>query len=258
MIKSYRQFDNVAEALLSLFAVGCLDSWTTVMYVAIDSNGIDMEPVRNASIFWVYLFIGFIIIGNFFCVNFILSSICDACSNKYKGMSIKDKLIKNWEKCKRSLYSLEVAKVPIRPVGLLRASCFDLTHNIYFEYFMIFMAFLQCIVLASNTFGEATSVTNGLNDCNLFLSVVFISDAVLKISAVGFMSYIADNFNKFDLMVVAGVVIGFLYNLITKTNGQVYINIFRCMRLLKMIKLLKVQKSLIKIINIVFTMMPGL
>jgi hypothetical protein len=43
----------------------------------VDTAGIDMEPIRNNNIFWVYIFIAFMVMGNFMCVNFFVGAICD-------------------------------------------------------------------------------------------------------------------------------------------------------------------------------------
>ena len=62
-------FDNLAWAMLSIFQMITLESWTLVMYNLMDSNIIWM-----AIIFSVFL----VIIGSFFLLNVILAVLADA------------------------------------------------------------------------------------------------------------------------------------------------------------------------------------
>ena len=62
-------FDNLAWAMLSIFQMITLESWTMVMYNLMDSNIVWM-----AIIFCVLL----VIIGSFFLLNVILAVLADA------------------------------------------------------------------------------------------------------------------------------------------------------------------------------------
>ena len=62
-------FDNLAWAMLSIFQMITLESWTLVMYNLMDSNIIWM-----AILFCVFL----VIIGSFFLLNVILAVLADA------------------------------------------------------------------------------------------------------------------------------------------------------------------------------------
>ena len=62
-------FDNLAWAMLSIFQMITLESWTLVMYNLMDSNIVWM-----AIIFCVFL----VIIGSFFLLNVILAVLADA------------------------------------------------------------------------------------------------------------------------------------------------------------------------------------
>ena len=55
-------FDNVLYSLMTLFEMVYNEGWVAIMYAAVDSRGAEMQPVRDASP-W---FLGFFLIFNFF------------------------------------------------------------------------------------------------------------------------------------------------------------------------------------------------
>ena len=61
-------YDNVAEAMLALFQLSTLEGWTDQMYACVDCNGIDMQPIINNNVMWIYFYIVFIMVGAFFVI----------------------------------------------------------------------------------------------------------------------------------------------------------------------------------------------
>jgi hypothetical protein len=43
--------------------------WAIVMYKAISTNGIDMEPIKANRPSWSFFFIAFMVVGSFFILN---------------------------------------------------------------------------------------------------------------------------------------------------------------------------------------------
>ena len=68
-------FDNVLNAMLTLFIVSTLEGWPDIMYQAVDGAGIEEGPVENASPISAYFFVVFIFIGSFFFLNFFVGVI---------------------------------------------------------------------------------------------------------------------------------------------------------------------------------------
>ena len=48
------------------------EGWIDVMNRGIDSVGIDMEPQVNHNLYWAFLFMFFIILGNFLILNLVV------------------------------------------------------------------------------------------------------------------------------------------------------------------------------------------
>lgn len=66
-------FDNVLTSARTLFAVASAVGWAEIMYKGIQARGIDLEPEIGYNMSRSFFFMVFIIIGNFFTLNFFVS-----------------------------------------------------------------------------------------------------------------------------------------------------------------------------------------
>lgn len=65
-------FDNVKEAMLTLYVVASLEAWPDIMYQALDMEDINMGPTLENSLWAMWFFVLFILIGSFFFLNFFI------------------------------------------------------------------------------------------------------------------------------------------------------------------------------------------
>ena len=72
-----QKFDNAFQASISLFQISTQSNWAQVMYAAIDSTGIDMQPIRDNQPAWIIFFISFILICGFIAMNVFVGVVCD-------------------------------------------------------------------------------------------------------------------------------------------------------------------------------------
>ena len=67
--KNEFNFDNVAQAMLTLFVTMTFEGWPGILYVSIDSNEVDHGPVHNYRTYVALFYFIYIIIIAFFMVN---------------------------------------------------------------------------------------------------------------------------------------------------------------------------------------------
>lgn len=72
-----RNFDNILSSLAVLFEIITTEGWMELMYMGVDTNGVDMQPKRNARPYFAIYFISFIIIGNIFLLNLLVGIVID-------------------------------------------------------------------------------------------------------------------------------------------------------------------------------------
>ena len=65
-------FDDIGQAMLTLFIVSSLEGWPDIMYQALDIVGLDKGPLLENQTYQAGFFILFILIGSFFLLNFFI------------------------------------------------------------------------------------------------------------------------------------------------------------------------------------------
>ena len=68
-MKNYYNFDNMYQAIASLFIISNVASWADFMYTGAQVTEIDYVWRQWSHPYWVFFFIGFMIFGSFFLLN---------------------------------------------------------------------------------------------------------------------------------------------------------------------------------------------
>lgn len=71
-------YDNLINALLTLFYVSSFDGWVDVMYYTIDANEVDRQPIEDNNELVALFFIVFLLIANFFILNMFVGVIVES------------------------------------------------------------------------------------------------------------------------------------------------------------------------------------
>jgi voltage-dependent calcium channel T type alpha-1G len=70
-------FDNLGNALMSLFILISKDGWIDIMYSGIDAVGIDKQPIENYNEWMIIYFISFLLFVGFFLFNTFIGVIIE-------------------------------------------------------------------------------------------------------------------------------------------------------------------------------------
>lgn len=73
-------FDNVFNAMMTLFIMSSTEGWIDIMRLACDSRGIDLQPKRNANpdlVASIAYFLSFMIVGSQFIINLFAGVVID-------------------------------------------------------------------------------------------------------------------------------------------------------------------------------------
>ena len=91
-------FDNVIEAMLTLFVVSSLEGWPDIMYQGVDATDIEKGPEKEASYIYSLYFVCFILVGSFFFLNFFVGVIFlnfeEAQKEEREALVLDDKQLK--------------------------------------------------------------------------------------------------------------------------------------------------------------------
>ena len=74
---SNRNFDNVFQAMFTLFILMTRNGWQTTMYAGIDSTEIGYQPKENSNPAFALYFISYMIVGSLFVMNLFVGVVID-------------------------------------------------------------------------------------------------------------------------------------------------------------------------------------
>ncbi|OCT64410.1 hypothetical protein XELAEV_180455115mg, partial [Xenopus laevis] len=70
-------FDNLGQALMSLFVLSSKDGWVNIMYDGLDAVATDVQPVKNHNPWMLLFFISFLLIVSFFVLNMFVGVVVE-------------------------------------------------------------------------------------------------------------------------------------------------------------------------------------
>ena len=70
-------FDNLGQALMSLFVLSSKDGWVDIMYHGLDAVGLDKQPKQNYNEWRLVYFISFLLLVGFFVLNMFVGVVVE-------------------------------------------------------------------------------------------------------------------------------------------------------------------------------------
>uniref|UniRef100_A0A8C7G282 Voltage-dependent T-type calcium channel subunit alpha n=2 Tax=Oncorhynchus TaxID=8016 RepID=A0A8C7G282_ONCKI len=107
-VRQQYNFDNLAQALMSLFVLASKDGWVDIMYDGLDAVGVNQQPQLNHNPWMLLYFISFLLIVSFFVLNMFVGVVVEnfhKCRRSQEAEEAKrreEKRLKRMEKKRRS------------------------------------------------------------------------------------------------------------------------------------------------------------
>ena len=242
-------FDNILDALKSLFVISTLEGWHTIMYHAVDSTDIGELPIKNNSKISALFFIFFILVGSFFLISLFVGIIFDnfvKLRDEATGVGMLTPEQKQWVALQTKIINSHPILLPLPPslieskrktnnftdkkrtkifTNLLlgvdlsqrraednncRGWCYYVSISIQFEKLMMLCIALNICVMCFKHEGQSAAYSQTFEVINTIFTWVFLLEASLKIIGFGLQQYFADNWNKFDFFIVVGALAEFV------------------------------------------------
>uniref|UniRef100_I3N0U5 Calcium voltage-gated channel subunit alpha1 I n=1 Tax=Ictidomys tridecemlineatus TaxID=43179 RepID=I3N0U5_ICTTR len=225
-------FDNLGQALMSLFVLASKDGWVNIMYNGLDAVAVDQQPVTNHNPWMLLYFISFLLIVSFFVLNMFVGVVvenfhkCRQHQEAEEARRREEKRLRRLEKKRRSEWA---ARGP---------GC----------------------VLSPSQAPVTPSLETALKYCNYMFTTVFVLEAVLKLVAFGLRRFFKDRWNQLDLAIVLLSVMGITLEEI-EINAALPINptiirIMRVLRIARVLKLLKMATGMRALLDTVVQALP--
>jgi len=269
-------FDNVGNAMLTLFEVASLELWLDVMYSSMDvPSDLGGQPERNQSAYFCLYFVFFVVFGSFLVMNLFVGAVVDNFTQAKADDEDTDDLSQEQLDFMDSLEMILNEK-PYPKAGMpqgtncisgIRRVCFKICMwdrftpyytgtsfdivistlillNVIVMSMYVWEAPSNIIVVDSDLADEAqdSSYNDVLELVNHCFTWIFFVEMVIKLIGLGVYQYARDHWNKLDAFVVIVSVISFVVQQalgsITVINPSI-IRTVRAFRVIRVFRLLK-------------------
>jgi hypothetical protein len=237
-----QRFDNVAMALLTFFECSTTEGWIDIMFGAVDSRGVDMQPVRDANRWWVVFFIFFMLIGSYFVLNLFIGVILNNFYQKSLRVSDEDQFggsgsafvtaeqrewVKSTESTLRAVRLVRLAQSAATPPGSIRAPLHLLVTSRRFEHVTLGLVAANTVLMGCAHYAEPDWLTLWSQRANLGFALAFSVEALLKLYALRWEyfgltlngEFHPNQWNLFDLAIVVGTDVGLVVKALTGDDG---------------------------------------
>ncbi|KAM4632297.1 voltage-dependent T-type calcium channel subunit alpha-1H [Discoglossus pictus] len=262
-------FDNLGQALMSLFVLSSKDGWVNIMYDGLDAVATDIQPIRNHNPWMLLYFISFLLIVSFFVLNMFVGVVvenfhkCRQHQEAEEARLREEKRLRRLEKKRRSkaLYMSEAQRRPYyADYSPTRRYIHTLCTSHYLDLFITFIIGINVVTMSMEHFNQPQSLEEALKYCNYLFTIVFVFEAVLKLVAFGFRRFFKDRWNQLDLAIVLLSIMGITLEEI-EINASLPINptiirIMRVLRIARVLKLLKMATGMRALLDTVVQALP--
>uniref|UniRef100_A0A8C2J3C4 Calcium channel, voltage-dependent, T type, alpha 1H subunit a n=1 Tax=Cyprinus carpio TaxID=7962 RepID=A0A8C2J3C4_CYPCA len=268
-IRRKYNFDNLGQALMSLFVLSCKDGWVNIMYDGLDAVGVDMQPERNHNPWMLLYFISFLLIVSFFVLNMFVGVVvenfhkCRQDQEEEEARLREEKRQRLLEKKRRSESQMALSAQQ-RPYyadySPARLYIHTLCTNHYLDLFITCIIGINVVTMSIEHFNQPPYLEESLKYCNYVFTIIFIIEALLKLVAFGFRRFFKDRWNQLDLAIVLLSIMGITLEEI-KMNAALPINptiirIMRVLRIARVLKLLKMATGMRALLDTVMQALP--
>nr|XP_015838484.1 PREDICTED: voltage-dependent T-type calcium channel subunit alpha-1G isoform X2 [Tribolium castaneum] len=254
-------FDDLGQALMSLFVLSSRDGWVNIMYNGLDAVGLDQQPIVNYSEWRLLYFISFILLVGFFVLNMFVGVVVE---NFHRCREEQEKEERVRRAAKRALQLEKRRRKMNEPPYYINYAPWRLfIHNVvtskYFDLAIAAVIGLNVVTMATESYKMPNILSYVLKIFNYFFTAVFILESTMKIIALGFVLYIKDKWNILDVVIVilsvVGIVLEELKSNIIPINPTV-LRVMRVMRIARVLKLLKMAKGIRALLDTVMQALP--
>ncbi|XP_014328997.1 sodium channel protein type 4 subunit alpha-like isoform X2 [Xiphophorus maculatus] len=204
-------FDHVGMGLLSLLIMATSADWKEIIYSAVDSTEVDIQPVHESRPVMYLYFVLFIIFGCFFSANLFIRFFVDALhqlSNKAGGKHVfmTEEQLK-FHGTVRKMFSKSPEKSAPRPTNRFQARLFDLVTAPLFEILVVVLICVNVVVMMMESDDLSEQGQEVLMWFLYIFLILYCIEFFLKITALR-RHYFSFGLNILDFVVLIFMILG--------------------------------------------------
>ena len=266
----YPNYDNIINAMVTLFILSSLEGWPDIMYAGVDAKDIEQAPVKNYNPYAAYYFVTFVFIGSLFFLNFFIGVIFEKFNEAKRNETDLSALILNkdqviWVEMQRLVVNSKLKLENVQnKASKIQAGLYKIAKSSAFTYFILACIVLNMVQMAIYYDGASATYIKILEYLNLTFTIIFILEAIIKLSGLGIKEYFKSNWNKFDFFVVTTSIIDLFMEYFINSRisllriGPQLIRIIKVLRVSRFVRLFNFLKPLQNLLTIMTYSLPAI
>jgi hypothetical protein len=249
-------FDNIGNAMLTLFSISTLEAWPNYMYAAVDGVSPGHSQKRDANQSAAIFYITFIFITNFFIMNLYLGAVIkkfNEIQEEIDGSFFLSPSQKEWVRTQKLMINCSPKIRYLVPEHRIRRFFFRMVMDFKFEYVIQSIISLNVIFMALATYPSDSGLVDLQYISNIVFVCIFFCEFLAKVTGVGLRFYFASRANKFDFFIL-------ILSLISISNSLNFSNalVLRALRLSRLLRIMKIFKSFQSLIKTLIVSLPSM
>ncbi|KAK3705212.1 hypothetical protein QZH41_014007 [Actinostola sp. cb2023] len=253
-------FDNLLQALISLFVVSTRDGWVEVMHHGIDAVDVDRQPIINYAEWCLVYFIPFLLLGGFLVLNMIVGVVVENFQRCREQLDEEERNFKKKEQKKPKSKKPQDDSVDyFVQFNVLRRYIHFVCMHQYWDITIAVIICINVICMSLEHYQMSEAFIIFVETTNYFFTAVFVVEVVLKVVALGWIRYVKDRWNIIDLIIVLLSVSGILLTDLVKKDlliNPTVIRTLRVLRIVRVLKLVKLAKGVRSLLDTLFEALP--
>ncbi|XP_055550029.1 voltage-dependent calcium channel type A subunit alpha-1-like isoform X9 [Wyeomyia smithii] len=234
----YFNYDNVATAMLTLFAVQTGEGWPQVLQNSMAATYEDQGPIQNFRIEMSIFYIVYFVVFPFFFVNIFVALIIITFQEQGEAELQDGEIDKNQKSCIDFTIGARPLEryIPTKHSGF-KYTVWRIVVSAPFEYFIMTLIVFNTLLLMMKCHDQNKKLENFMKYLNMIFTGMFSVETVLKIIGFGARNFFKDAWNVFDLITVIGSIVDALILLLWENSFNVgFLRLFRAARLIKLLR----------------------
>ncbi|XP_051864676.1 voltage-dependent calcium channel type A subunit alpha-1 isoform X8 [Drosophila albomicans] len=231
-------YDNVAAAMLTLFAVQTGEGWPQVLQHSMAATYEDRGPIQNFRIEMSIFYIVYFIVFPFFFVNIFVALIIITFQEQGEAELQDGEIDKNQKSCiDFTIGARPLERYMPKNRNTFKYKVWRIVVSTPFEYFIMMLIVFNTLLLMMKYHNQGKMYEQSLKYINMGFTGMFSVETVLKIIGFGVKNFFKDPWNIFDLITVLGSIVDALWMEFGSNSINVgFLRLFRAARLIKLLR----------------------
>ncbi|XP_048524093.1 voltage-dependent calcium channel type A subunit alpha-1 isoform X3 [Dendroctonus ponderosae] len=201
-------YDDVAMAMLTLFAVQTGEGWPTVLQNSMAATYSDQGPIQNFRIEMSIFYIVYFVVFPFFFVNIFVALIIITFQEQGEAELQSGEIDKNQKSCiDFCIQARPLERYMPSKRSSLKYKIWRLVVSSPFEYFIMTLIVLNTLLLMMKYHQSPSLLSEALALMNIVFTFFFLCETILKLIAFGLKNFFKDPWNTFDFVTVIGSIV---------------------------------------------------